>query len=153
MSFNACGDCTACCERFEIDGDIWNNNVKTKNVMCKYECNGCSIYEDRPEVCRDFKCVWLRIKEARPDFSEQLRPDQVGAMVITKEPENNKGQILIDECIKGAFDVNSMTDAQAELVTEIATLASRQDIPTSLYFRTYNWEMKKINIQMEQTIT
>ena len=97
MSYNACGDCTACCERFTIEGDIWEDGIKKKNVLCKYNCNGCTIYEDRPKICQDFKCVWLRIKEARPDFCESMRPDNVGAIVLTKEPEDGHGQLLFDE--------------------------------------------------------
>lgn len=153
MSYNACGDCTACCERLTIDGDIWDNGEKPRNTMCEYNCNGCTIYESRPQVCRDFKCVWLRIKEARPSFPERLRPDNVGAMVITKEPENNEGKILFDELGPGSFKILGLTKIQNELLTEIAVLASRQDIPTTLLHRTYDWDLKKINIQMEQQIT
>ena len=121
--------------------------------MCKYQCDGCGIYESRPEVCRDFKCIWLRIKEARPNFPERLRPDNVGAMCLTKLPEDNIGQILFDEIAPDSFKILDLNPNQNELVQEIAALADLQDIPTLLFHRTYEWELKKINIQMEQQIT
>src|SRR5262249_18269352 len=53
----SCGECSMCCHRYpleEID--------KPKMTWCQH-CspgNGCKIYERRPQVCRDFACVWLR---------------------------------------------------------------------------------------------
>ena len=70
-------------------------------------------------------------------------------MVWTKAPENNEGQILFDEIAEGSFDILEPTPAQGELVAEIVKLANRQNIPITLLLRTYNWNMKKIDIQME----
>jgi len=39
---------------------------------------GCTIYSDRPDVCREFECEWL----TRRDLSRQLRPDLVGAILM-----------------------------------------------------------------------
>jgi hypothetical protein len=40
--------------------------------------NGCSIYSNRPQVCRDFECEWL----VRRELSRRLRPDLVGAILM-----------------------------------------------------------------------
>lgn len=45
---------------------------KAPNVACKF-CNaGCTIYNKRPEPCKDFNCEWL-VDENIP---EELRPDK-----------------------------------------------------------------------------
>jgi hypothetical protein len=91
------------------------------------------------------------MKETRPDFPDHLRPDQVGVMVWTKAPENNEGQILFDEIAEGSFNILEPTPEQGELLAAIVRLASRQAIPITLLLRTYDWNMKKIDVQIEQT--
>jgi hypothetical protein len=36
--------------------------------------HGCGIYQDRPQVCRSFRCLWLE-DLSMPD---DMRPDRVG---------------------------------------------------------------------------
>ncbi|SRR5258708_6083397 len=51
-----CGECSLCCKLLpvaELD--------KEANLWCQH-CrpgNGCSIYNARPRVCRDYQCGWL----------------------------------------------------------------------------------------------
>jgi hypothetical protein len=52
-----CGACSMCCRVLEIaelekPKDKWCTH-------CKPGQGGCSIYQDRPDVCRNFKCLWL----------------------------------------------------------------------------------------------
>lgn len=52
----ACGTCTLCCRLPDID--LFD---KPANAWCRH-CvagKGCSIYDDRPSVCRDFLCLWM----------------------------------------------------------------------------------------------
>ena len=52
----SCGDCTLCCKLLPLD-----EKDKPKDVWCK-ECtpsNGCNIYDERPQACIDFDCMWL----------------------------------------------------------------------------------------------
>ena len=71
----ACGPCTLCCSALEI--------VELKKsagplcVNCRLSC-GCAIYQNRPQVCRDFECEWL----TRRDLSRRLRPDLVGVILM-----------------------------------------------------------------------
>jgi len=65
-----CGDCTKCCEGWvsSVDKKIEFypgkpcHFLKGKNI-----CNGCTIYEDRPKMCKDFECEWL-INENIPEW-------------------------------------------------------------------------------------
>jgi hypothetical protein len=52
----SCGTCTLCCRLPEID--LFD---KPANAWCSncVEGQGCSIYESRPSVCRDFLCLWM----------------------------------------------------------------------------------------------
>lgn len=64
-----CGDCTLCCNVFEIEEEPF---TKPANEWCKY-CKpgqGCGVYEERPRTCSGFKCMWLMgtgLEEDRPD--------------------------------------------------------------------------------------
>ncbi|WP_119256941.1 YkgJ family cysteine cluster protein [Shinella zoogloeoides] len=52
----SCGTCTLCCRLPDID-----LLDKPANAWCRH-CvagEGCSIYADRPSVCRDFLCLWM----------------------------------------------------------------------------------------------
>jgi hypothetical protein len=48
---------------------------------------GCSVYDTRPQECRDFECMWLR--DAR--LPDRLRPDRSRAIITT----TNDGQGLV----------------------------------------------------------
>src|SRR5258708_5844522 len=51
-----CGECSLCCKLLPID-----LLDKQANLWCQH-CkpgNGCSIYNARPQVCRDYHCGWL----------------------------------------------------------------------------------------------
>ena len=72
-----CGSCTACCRIFAIP-EIDN---KPAGQWCQH-CAvgvGCKIYEQRPLVCAEFKCLWLQSREredTRDHFADELRPDR-----------------------------------------------------------------------------
>ena len=68
---NRCGDCTACCEVFAID-----EIKKPSGSLCS-NCNGgCSIYDKRPDPCKEYKCSWLA-----GGWDETLRPDKCGVII------------------------------------------------------------------------
>lgn len=72
-----CGECVECCYAFKVED--WKEACEE----CKYEDKGCSIYEDRPQVCKDYECAWL----GQPNGHKPLRPDKCGA-IFTKMPDN-----------------------------------------------------------------
>src|SRR5260221_8810535 len=57
-SDRSCGTCSLCCSLLRIDEP---EIKKPANEWCR-QCrpgHGCSIYAQRPPVCRKFKCAWL----------------------------------------------------------------------------------------------
>jgi hypothetical protein len=60
MSGRTCGDCSLCCKLLEISAERAPEVAKPAGQWCK-NCvqPGCSIYDRRPALCRDFKCMWL----------------------------------------------------------------------------------------------
>lgn len=68
-----CGDCTACCTVLAI-----TELKKPARRACDHVCrSGCRIYENRPQVCRQFLCVWMR---GALGTAPALRPDSLGVM-------------------------------------------------------------------------
>jgi hypothetical protein len=57
---------------------------KAANVWCK-NCDvgkGCKIYDDRPEVCVTFKCIWLESQtKVKPPMPAWMRPDKSKVML------------------------------------------------------------------------
>ena len=74
-----CGSCTMCCKVYtfpEIN--------KPAGVWCKF-CNpgkGCKIYDNVPDPCRDFFCLWMT-DGTMPD---EWRPDRA-RFVLTVYPD------------------------------------------------------------------
>src|SRR5215831_13686041 len=84
-----CGTCSLCCYVLKVDAlekaaDIWCKH-------CRPGCGGCSIYAERPSVCRGFACQWL----VSPAFGDEWFP-QRAKMVCHFEYLNDKfhGQVL-----------------------------------------------------------
>lgn len=85
-----CGDCTLCCKvmgvaALEKPGGVW----------CRHRVpGGCGIYQDRPDACRAFECVWLMDEEMprkfRPDLTKVvLDQDAQGLRLIARcDPAN-----------------------------------------------------------------
>lgn len=73
----SCGSCSMCCKVLgipELDkpADKWCQHCDPGN-------DGCTIYEDRPPVCRTFECIWLQDgKNIAPVFKDSDRPDKIG---------------------------------------------------------------------------
>lgn len=58
--------------------------AKPVGEWCRF-CSrpGCSVYDHRPSVCRDFSCVWLNT-----DLGPEFRPDRIRAVLVeTDIPE------------------------------------------------------------------
>ena len=70
-ALRSCGDCSACCTVLAI-----NALGKPADTECKHDCNGCVIYESRPDGCRSYRCAWLE-----GELSDGDRPDEVGLVV------------------------------------------------------------------------
>lgn len=83
----SCGDCNMCCQALDID-----ELKKPAGPLCGKWCGGgCSIYLDRPQVCRDFECEYLTER----DVPAALRPNRVGTILLVN-PENDEYQAVCD---------------------------------------------------------
>lgn len=82
----SCGSCTLCCKLLAIE-----EIEKPIGEWCKH-CNvgvGCSAYEDRPNACREFECLWLHSQKPEIDdtlrFPLEMRPDKSKVILFKKK--------------------------------------------------------------------
>lgn len=66
-----CAGCVACCTLTRVP-----ELDKPYGVTCCHVCDGCAIYSERPQSCRDFRCAWLNGE--MPDW---MRPDKAHVML------------------------------------------------------------------------
>lgn len=76
-----CGECSECCRHLIVDSP---ELTKVSGHLCGacVEHKGCSIYQARPQVCRQFNCSWVKLP-----LSGDWRPDR-SQIIIIQEPEN-----------------------------------------------------------------
>ena len=98
VNFRPCGDCAACCEGHLIGKSHGNSFGLGKKCifLVKQEC---TIYEERPEVCRKYHCMW---KQGL--FSEWMKPNKSG-VIISAKWENGKQYLEVVE-ISREIDYN-----------------------------------------------
>ena len=97
MSERQCGECTACCTHLKIDTEEFQ---KLAGPDCAHlePKRGGRIYETRPQVCRDFRCLWLQM----PDLPDDWRPDRSGVLLVPTR-ENVPAGYATDYGIKMQF--------------------------------------------------
>lgn len=79
-----CGDCIVCCvypriKELNKKGLTHCSNLNLidpiqRNTLqySSHDCGNCKIYNDRPEPCKQYSCLWLQgfgLEEDRPDRS------------------------------------------------------------------------------------
>ncbi|SIR02078.1 hypothetical protein SAMN05880590_110160 [Rhizobium sp. RU35A] len=80
LAGRSCGTCTLCCDLPEIAA-----LDKPANRLCRHgiAAKGCSIYERRPALCRDFLCLW----RTDPSLGPEWKPDKAGLMIYRQGPQ------------------------------------------------------------------
>ena len=88
--------CNACCKYLAINGkdapDIYEGNDKPAGEWCK-QCDpgaGCMTYDDRPDLCHQFNCLWLTVQQ----WPEQLNPRKSGIVATAKVEGNSNTQLV-----------------------------------------------------------
>ena len=71
----SCDSCSACCKIPKIETPEFSKPLGQWCTHCKPGA-GCTIYETRPQVCRDYRCAWLGA-DILPDA---FRPDRLKVM-------------------------------------------------------------------------
>lgn len=78
-----CNECTACCEGW-LSGEVkeikFYSGKPCHFLKGKQQLNGCSIYDERPQSCKDYKCEWL----SNPDIPEWMFP-AISKTILTKK--------------------------------------------------------------------
>ncbi|MDM9625807.1 hypothetical protein QTL95_07865 [Rhizobium sp. S152] len=66
---HTCGTCTLCCRLPEIQ-----EFDKPANAWCENcaEGQGCAIYDERPQLCRDFLCQWMIDDTLGPEWEPSI---------------------------------------------------------------------------------
>ncbi len=91
-------------------------------------CHGCRIYDNRPQGCRDFDCLWLR---GEISGDESRRPDRLGVIFDSfRDGATNAPRFVAFEVWNGAFD----EPAAAAL---FADLSANQEVQLS--YRNGSW--------------
>lgn len=92
-----CGGCTACCELLEI-----RETNSPVGKMCRYCVDRCTIYERRPDECRNFNCAWKLDGRAH----KTMRPDLVHIMF------ENLSEDVVLGTMDPKYEINALITAQ-----------------------------------------
>lgn len=76
-STRSCGPCTACCVLPRIP-DLGKLGYRPCKYLYPTDAGGCGCYTTRPDVCREYQCLW---RMGRLVGDERRRPDRLGLMV------------------------------------------------------------------------
>jgi hypothetical protein len=82
--FRECGDCTICCDGHLIGdakGVPFGDGTPCSFLIEKK----CTIYSDRPQVCRNYQCAWSQFV-----LPEWMKPNICGILVSVEVDENGK---------------------------------------------------------------
>jgi hypothetical protein len=75
-----CGDCNVCCTAMHVAA-----LDKPAGTPCEHQADaGCGIYQNRPSVCRNWYCMWIRDRGSV--FAEDERPDKLGVFFTAGAP-------------------------------------------------------------------
>lgn len=83
-----CGDCTVCCTVCVVEE--LNKQAGEHCVNCVN--NGCKIYGNHPQTCKDFECAYYQ-----GGNNIELRPDKCGIMFYKKNERIFVGIIVPDK--------------------------------------------------------
>jgi hypothetical protein len=94
---NICGECQACCMAVgvhEVEKPMW--------TPCKHQCEtGCGIYEDRPDSCRGYYCLY---QAGMLTGGVEMRPDKLGIIFDFRATSTDGDAISAWEVREGAAD-------------------------------------------------
>jgi hypothetical protein len=114
-----CGPCTACCTILGVA-----ELHKPVYVTCQHVCEqGCSIYNARPQTCRDWSCDW------KNGFvpGEDRRPDKLG-IIFDLRCESGRDPILcMWEVVEGAARENAVRVIMSNVYPQVPSAVLKQD--------------------------
>ena len=84
IEFRPCGDCTACCTGALI-GKAYGNWFNPGNPCVFLVEQKCSIYETRPQACRNYQCAW-----SQGLFPDWMKPTESNVLVSVEQKDDNQ---------------------------------------------------------------
>ncbi len=93
-----CEDCNVCCTMMYV-----RPLDKAAGTRCEHQTSeGCGIYATRPNVCREWYCMWVR--DRLGVLRDEHRPDKLGVFfsVTTIDEKTQAQQINAHEVYPGA---------------------------------------------------
>jgi len=122
-----CGSCTACCHSLvieELDKPAFTECAHACGSSCANAAGcdadaeaGCDIYEDRPDSCRGFRCLWLD-----GHLGEDDRPDRLGVIFTTAFGDDIDVHPLLVEYKPGVASSKVIEDAVDRLTEKTRVL-------------------------------
>ncbi len=119
----SCGDCTACCQGW-LRAKIFDTDMYPGRACPHITDQGCNCYDERPEVCRNFRCLWLINPEAFPDW---MRPDRSKAIA--------NGIIDPNSGVHAIKVVPAGSKLPTRTVNHLKQLSTNHKIPLLMYVR------------------
>jgi hypothetical protein len=86
-----CDGCAECCRVFSIPG-LKEAGYPCPRLTVHPVWERCSEYADRPEVCRDFKCEWLR------GYGHDRDKPSMTGLVFCRGWDKNESQLQVFAC-------------------------------------------------------
>jgi len=93
----ACGACDLCCTLLRVDE--LGKPAGRDCVHLRRPGHGCAIHPRRPQVCRDYRCLWLR-----GGLDDADRPDRLGALLDVVSDGAGGARLDVREAAPGAFE-------------------------------------------------
>jgi hypothetical protein len=135
-----CGNCTACCYAPEIKTKPYEKRHFTNCKFCTK--TGCSIYEERPDLCKDFSCDWQR-----KILDEDKKPNEIGVLTYIRNLSYGKCMICF-EIEEGSFKKDKFKEIiNFCLENNIYLLCFSKDKDPIYYFKRKDLRKRPKNIE------
>jgi Fe-S-cluster containining protein len=85
MSESKCGTCTLCCTLCAVPELKKPARTDCIHILPNTPEAGCSIYENRPQSCRVYSCVYITTQETEDPLPPYCRPDKLHIVVSAPE--------------------------------------------------------------------
>ncbi len=123
-----CGDCNVCCTLMPVPQLDKPSGVDCKHWDGKREGGGCTVYETRPEVCREWACIW---RSGSNLLEPGDRPDKLGIMLDTMRQVPGKPiveAILVYQTEPGGFQKAMPTIRKLALNRAVVIMADPREL-------------------------
>ncbi len=141
-NLRSCGSCNLCCDLLEINevGEDGTPFAKQAWTLCRHCDIGniggcCTIYENRPRTCRDYRCAWLM------GFGSIDDSPQVTKILVNPEDSEGFGPMLnfheLEPGVTRSFPpaVQLLEKARAVPWINAISITSSVDTPRKVYVR------------------